>query len=98
MLICNFTRIFTFNITRMQSKLTLTIEHGLIAHAKAYAKANGKSLSELIENYLKIILKEVKSDINLSTAVQSLKGSIKLPKDFDYKSELSKSLGRKHSS
>lgn len=43
----------------MQTKLTLAIEQNIIKAAKLYAKNKGRSLSELIENYLKIVLKEI---------------------------------------
>jgi hypothetical protein len=36
----------------MTSKLTLTVEKSVIKRAKSYAKNTGRSLSELIENYL----------------------------------------------
>ena len=39
----------------MTTKLTLTIEDKVIDSAKEYAKLKGKSLSHLVENYLKSI-------------------------------------------
>ena len=36
----------------MTTKLTLTIDDSVIAIAKKYAKQNGKSLSDIVENYL----------------------------------------------
>ena len=36
----------------MTTKLTLTIDDAVIAIAKKYAKQNGKSLSDIVENYL----------------------------------------------
>jgi predicted HicB family RNase H-like nuclease len=36
----------------MSTKLTLTIEKAILERAKVYAKNTGRSLSELIENYL----------------------------------------------
>ena len=46
----------------MNTKLTLTIEQTVIEKAKKYAKDNERSLSDLIENYLKALTKE--SDVN----------------------------------
>jgi len=80
----------------MQTKLTLTLEQGVIEEAKLYAKDKGRSLSELIENYLKIVLEDKKTEIKLSPSIAKLKGAIKLPDDFDYKQELSKSLSEKY--
>ena len=37
----------------MTTKLTLTIEEKVISSAKKYAQKKGKSLSNLVENYLK---------------------------------------------
>ena len=81
----------------MNTKLTLTIEQSVIEKAKKYASEKGRSLSDIIENYLKVITKEEeKKDIELTPLVKSLKGSFKAPKNFEYKSELSKSLAKKY--
>lgn len=81
----------------MNTKLTLTIEQSIIKKAKAYARKKGRSLSDIIENYLKVVAGEEGMDeIELTPTVKSLKGSFKLPKDFDYKEELSKGLSEKH--
>jgi hypothetical protein len=62
----------------MNTKLTLTIEQVLIQKAKLYAKQKGRSLSDIIENYLKVITKEeTKSNVNLAPITKSLKGSLK---------------------
>jgi hypothetical protein len=81
----------------MNTKLTLTIEQVLIQKAKLYAKQKGRSLSDIIENYLKVITKEeTKSNVNLAPITKSLKGSFKAPDDFDYKKEISKGLSNKY--
>lgn len=81
----------------MNSKLTLTIEQTIIERAKKYANSKGRSLSDIIENYLKAITKEENSEtIELTPIVKSLKGSFKAPQNFDYKKELSKSLTVKY--
>ena len=61
----------------MNTKLTLTIEQTVIEKAKKYAKDNERSLSDLIENYLKALTKEsdVNDDVELTPVVKSLKGS-----------------------
>jgi hypothetical protein len=81
----------------MNIKLTLTIEKTLIEKAKEYAKGKGRSLSDIVENYLKVIVKEentVKSETTPIT--DSLRGSFKAPDDFDYKTELTKALTKKY--
>lgn len=81
----------------MNTKLTLTIEQKLIEEAKKYAKSKGRSLSDIIENYLKAIVKEETTQvINSSPIASSLRGSFKAPEDFDYKKELSKALSKKY--
>ena len=73
----------------MNTKLTLTIERTVIEKAKKYAKDKERSLSKLIENYLKGIVTENSSDqIELTPIVKSLKGTFTAPKNFDYKKEL----------
>ena len=80
----------------MNTKLTLTIEQSIIEKAKKYANNEGRSLSDIIENYLKVITKEDDTEkIELTPIVKSLKGSFKAPNDFDYKKELSKRLTEK---
>jgi hypothetical protein len=81
----------------MNTKLTLTIEHTLIEKAKGYAKGKGRSLSNIVENYFKAIVKEegvVKSDS--APITDSLRGSFKAPDDFDYKKNLTKALTEKY--
>jgi replicative DNA helicase len=81
----------------MNTKLTLTIEQAIIEKAKKYASEKGRSLSDIIENYLKVITKEeLKREVELTPIVKSLKGSFKAPENFDYKKELSKSLTKKY--
>ena len=82
----------------MTTKLTLTIEEKVIDSAKRYAQKKGKSLSHLVENYLKSITAETKEsrEESISPKVLKLMGVIKLPKDFDYKVELGNALAKKH--
>ena len=81
----------------MNSKLTLTIEQTIIEKAKKYANVKGRSLSDIIENYLKAITKEDNVEsIDLTPIVKSLKGTFKAPKNIDYKKELSKRLIEKY--
>ena len=81
----------------MNTKLTLTIEHTVIEKAKKYAKGKGHSLSDIIENYLKVITNDdVKSEIEFTPIVKALKGSFKAPTSFDYKKELAKRLSDKY--
>ncbi len=81
----------------MNTKLTLTIEQTTIEKAKIYAKSKGRSLSDIIENYLKALTKEQKNDYpEITDMVNSLKGSFKATESFDYKKELESSLTEKY--
>lgn len=81
----------------MNTKLTLTVEEKIIQKAKLYAKKQGRSLSDIIENYLRMITQETeKEKPDLNPITKSMKGSFKAPKDLDYKKELSKALGKKY--
>ena len=80
----------------MTTKLTLTIEDKVISSAKKYAQKNGKSLSHLVENYLKTISVKETNNLPLSPKVLKLMGIIKLPNNFDYKTELTYALSRKY--
>jgi len=77
--------------------LTLTIEKEIIEKAKIYSKGKGYSLSAMIENYLKMMTKEeLKSEIENTPIVKSLRGSFKAPSNLDYKKELAKSISKKY--
>jgi hypothetical protein len=80
----------------MTTKLTLTIDDSVIAIAKKYAKQNGKSLSDIVENYLMSLSSKGNTEENISPNILKLMGSIKLPDNFDYKKELTKGLAKKY--
>jgi len=81
----------------MNTKLTLTIEQTIIEKAKKYANGKGRSLSDIVENYLRAITKEDNIEsYDLTPIVKSLKGTFKAPKNIDYKKELSKGLTEKY--
>ena len=80
----------------MTTKLTLTIDDTVIDSAKKYARYNGKSLSDIVENYLKSITAEQEIAPILSPKVTKLMGVIKLPDDFDYKKDIGEALAKKY--
>lgn len=82
----------------MNTKLTLTIEKEVIEIAKEYAKEKGQSLSEMVENYFKLITdnrQKIKPK-QLSRKVQKLRGILKIEEDFDYKRVLTEELSKKY--
>lgn len=82
----------------MTTKLTITLEQGVIEKAKAYARNNGLSLSDLIENYLKVVISEKpETEIDIAPVTKSLKGSFKNPTEVkDYKELLASKIAEKH--
>lgn len=81
----------------MSTKLTLTIEKDVIQKAKKYARKKNRSLSDIIENYLKTLTSREKlPDDHSGQIVNSLRGSFKMPEGFDYKKELQNELEKKH--
>jgi formiminotetrahydrofolate cyclodeaminase len=79
----------------MTTKLTLTVEKSIIERAKSYAKNTGRSLSELIENYLEIITKD-NGNQEMSPKLRKIVGAVNLPKNFNEEKELRSYLEKKH--
>jgi metal-responsive CopG/Arc/MetJ family transcriptional regulator len=80
----------------MQAKLTISIDKNIVEQAKAFAKKKGRSLSEIIENYLKAVVEKEKQTLEISPEIKKLQGSVKLPADFDYKKDLQQGLSKKY--
>ncbi len=82
----------------MNVKLTLSVEEEVVAKAKKFAKLQGRSISDLVQNYLKMIssTSESGSITDTSKRRSSLRGVFKTSDDFDYKEELSKALEEKY--
>ena len=87
----------------MDTKLTLNIDKRIINKAKSYAKKQGRSLSDLIENYLKLVTSNEKIDeeelmSKISPDIKELVGVLKhkYPKDINYKDIVSDYLTEKY--
>lgn len=82
----------------MNTKLTLTIEKEVIEFAKEYAKEKGQSLSEMVENYFKLLTvsRRKLSEKKLSPKVRKLRGILKTDENFDYKKILTEELSKKY--
>jgi hypothetical protein len=82
----------------MNTKLTLTLEKEVIERAKKYASDQGRSLSEIVESYFKMLTanpeEERKEDI--SPMVRKLRGVLNVDKNFDYKTVLEEELMKKY--
>lgn len=83
----------------MSTKLTLTIDKSVIEEAKKYAKTQGRSLSNLIEEYLKSVSSaDQKIDASqLSPITKSLYGAVKMEDpNVDYRKILADEILKKH--
>jgi hypothetical protein len=80
----------------MTTKLTLTMDDSVISVAKKYAKSKGKSLSDIVENYLTTLTTKETSEDTISPRILKLMGSIDLPEDFDYKKSITEGLSKKY--
>lgn len=81
----------------MGYKLTLNIDKKVSEQAKIYARKQGRSLSDLVENYFKSITSEQdEKDFPVSSKIKSLRGVLKVPEDYDYKEELTNELAKKY--
>ena len=82
----------------MSTKLTLSIDENVVAEAKEYAKESGKSLSKIIEGYLRG-LKNKKKTIRhdeLPPTIKRLHGCIKIEESRDYKDIYAEALLEKY--
>lgn len=82
----------------MDAKLTIKLNKNVIEEAKAYAASQNRSLSRLIESYLKSLAEtnSHKSEIRISPFVRSISAGTKIPKDLDYKNEYLEHLSEKY--
>ena len=80
----------------MTTKLTLSIDKDVIEQSKRYAASQNRSLSDLIESYLRSISLSPGSKIEITSKIKSLKGSFKATADLDYKKVLQEEIIRKH--
>jgi hypothetical protein len=84
----------------MDTKLTLKLDKQVIDKAKAYASSHKRSLSGIIEAYLKTLVDRKKTqtdnDIEISPFVKSLRTGVKVPANIDYKEAYGNYLAEKH--
>ncbi len=84
----------------MDAKLTLKLDKVVIEKAKKYAASHKRSLSRMIEAYLKTLIENEKTrsdeGIEISPFVKSLKTGVKIPADYDYKKAYGDYLSEKY--
>lgn len=69
------------------SKLTLSVDPGVVSRAKRYAKQNGISLSKMVEAYLASISAPPAAK-KMPPVLRSLRGILKRADPADYKKHL----------
>jgi Family of unknown function (DUF6364) len=77
----------------MQTKLTLRLEDRLIEQAKSYAAHAGKSVSQIVADYFRLLTSEKGRPASLPSPItQSLRGLLKDSKlgEQDYRNYLEK--------
>jgi len=92
-------RIFEINLMRiiMATRLNITVDKTVIEKAKQYAKEHGRSLSGLIEEYLKSLIFKDKNEFEPGSLVKSLWGSVNsLPEGKDYREAVEEEIMKKH--
>jgi hypothetical protein len=84
----------------MDTKLTLKLDKFVIDKAKEYASTHKRSLSRIIESYLRSLINKNgpkdSDDIEISPFVKSLATGVNIPEDFDYKKEYGDYLTQKY--
>lgn len=84
----------------MDTKLTLKLDKYVIDKAKGYASSQKRSLSRVVESYLKSLVDtdktEINDDIEISPFVKSLKTGVRIPADLDYKEVYGDYLAEKY--
>jgi len=84
----------------MDVKLTLKLDKNVIDRAKEYASSHERSLSRLIESYLKSLIEKETTkpeiDFEISPFVKSMKTGIKFPVEYEYKEAYGDYLAEKY--
>lgn len=79
----------------MNTKLTLSLDKEVIEAAKAFSKQSGKSLSNIVEDYFKKLIKRNQQQM-VPPEAQGLFGCISVPEGFDEKEEIRQIMSQKY--
>ena len=82
------------NSDTMKARLNITIEESLLKNVKYFAEEHNTSVSELVENYFKMIVKPKKKK-SLSELIKELPKP-KLEENFNWKEEYYKGKKEKY--
>jgi len=83
----------------MSTKLTLLIDESVVADAKAYARESGKSLSKIIEGYLRGLRKKQKNNTEeeLPAILKRLHGCVDAKDVRNYEEVIQEEIIKKYS-
>ncbi|WP_304518027.1 DUF6364 family protein [Cecembia rubra] len=79
----------------MSKKLTLNVDETIIEKPKAYAIKTGRSLSCLVENFLRDLVAREQPNSLIDEKISRLSGKIKLPENFNEEETLRSFLEEK---
>ena len=80
----------------MQTKLTLSIDNDIIEQAKEYARQQHRSLSNMVENYLKLVVRKETLPEEIAPIVASLMGSFPMDVKGKGRDEITSYLEEKY--
>ncbi len=80
----------------MNAKLTLSLDQEIIAQAKEFSRSHHKSLSKLIEGYLRQMVRGDDATEQATPLVARLSGVIDAKKLGDHKNEYAEYLAEKY--
>ena len=70
------------------SKLTLSVDEGVVSNAKRYAKQHGLSVSEMVEAYLASVANAESRTARDTPILRSVRGSLKKADLAEYRKHL----------
>ncbi|MDR8391276.1 DUF6364 family protein [Aliifodinibius sp. S!AR15-10] len=80
----------------MKEKLTLSIDRETKRRAKRYARATGKSISEMVEEFLNQLSSEEQWEPPEGSVVEKLSGSLPIKDNRPYKEIIAETLSKKY--
>jgi len=80
----------------MQTKLTLSLDKEVIAQAKEYSRRQHKSLSKMVENYLRLVAVKERGDEEITPIVAKLSGILPPGAADNFREEYTDYLEKKY--
>ena len=81
----------------MSTNITLTLDSQLVEQAELYAHAHGKSLTAMVEDYVRLLVLAQQPELpELPPNLARLRGAINLPEGSDYKQALADAIQERH--